>query len=143
MEGYKNIHIGKHIKVIAKAKELSISRACLFLKCSNKDIENMYQQKSLDVELLLKWSKLLKYNFFMFYHAHLQLYSPSSASAKLNVKSKDFNQYNFKKNIYCPEVKDWLLDKLNSGEFSAEQIIKKYNIPKTTLYRWKKKEVRK
>lgn len=139
---YKNIHIGSHIKHIADLRELSISRACLFLKCNYEDIKEMYTKKSLDSDLLLRWCKLLDYNFFMFYHSHLQMYKPSASIAKLkNIElSNDERQnYVFRKNLYMPEIIDWLLRKLDQGELTVKEIIEIYNIPKTTIYRWKKK----
>lgn len=138
---YKNIHIGTHIKRIADIKDLSISRACSFLKCSHKDIKDMYTQKSLDCELLLQWCKLLDYNFFMLYHSHLQLYKPSASITKLDVNvNKDLREnYMFRKNLYMPEIIDWLLGKLERKELTIKEIIETYKIPRTTIYRWKKK----
>lgn len=147
MSEYKNIHIGSHIKEIAKLKELSISRACIFLKCSHKDIKNMYTKKSLDSDLLLRWCKLLEYNFFMFYHSHLQIYSPKSSLAKLSPKEKHLtwssNTYEFRKNLYSQEIINWILDKYHSGMLTPKDIMEKYQIPKTTLYRWIKKHSKK
>jgi hypothetical protein len=139
---YKNIHIGTHIKHIAGLRNLSISRACSFLKCSHKDIKEMYTKKSLDSDLLLGWCKLLDYNFFMFYHSHLQLYKPSASIAKLKnveISNDERENYVFRKNLYMPEIIDWLLSKLDQDELTVKEIIAIYNIPKTTIYRWKKK----
>lgn len=141
MNSYKNIHIGSQIKTIASLKELSITRACQFLKCSAQEIEDMYAQESLDSNQLLRWCKLLEYNFFMFYHSHLQLYSPSGSLTKLTTKEEqNTEQFSFKKNLYSPEIIAYILDKWNSNELSAKEIIERYHIPRTTLYRWKKKE---
>ena len=141
MEQYKDIHIGARIKHIAELKNLSISRACVFLNCSVLDIEQMYAQESLDSKILLKWCKLLDYNFFMFYHSHLQLYSPKSASTRISetIERKQSEDYYFRKNLYSPELIHWILCKWESGTLTAAQIIKQYHIPRTTLYRWKKK----
>ncbi len=135
---YKNIHIGTHIKHIATCKELSISRACTFLKCSHQDILDMYCKKSLDSELLLRWCKLLDYNFFMFYHTHLQIFKPLASTTKIlkNSDSKRDEEYVFRKNIYSKEIINWILEKLNKEELSVKDVIEKYNIPKTTIYRW-------
>jgi len=139
----KNIHIGSHIKKIAQIKELSITRACIFLKCSHKDILNMYEKDTLETKLLLRWSKLLEYNFFMLYHSHLQIFSPKAASTKLlSAKEKDREQYEFRKNIYSEEIILWLLEKIEHGELTTQEIIKKYNIPRTTIYRWKKRHTK-
>ena len=141
MLDYKEIHIGQHIKRISKVKQLSISRACRFLGCNAHDIDQMFTQESLDAKLLLKWSKLLDYNFFMFYHTHLQLYKPSAAKAKLNneVPNQKKGDYNFRKNLYSPEVINWILEQFNNQTLTIKDIIERYNIPKTTIYRWIKR----
>ena len=141
MLNYKEIHLGNHIKEISKIKNLSVSRACTFLKCNAQEIHEMYEQKSLDSELLLKWCKLLDYNFFMFYHSHLQLYKPSAATTHVAVAEKASlpNPYVFKKNLYSPELIDYILKKLDDNVLSIGEVIKLYNIPRTTIYRWVKK----
>lgn len=137
---YKNIHIGKHIKYIANRQKLSIPRACAFFKCNPRDILKVYSQKTIDTELLLRWCKLLDYNFFMFYHTHLQIYKPNASRAKLTevVKGKE-ELYVFRRNLYSVEIIDWLMSELEKGHLSKNDILKKYNIPKTTLFRWIKK----
>lgn len=144
MQDYKHIHIGHHIKSVAELKELSVARACKFLKCSAADIKDMYSKPSLDSQLLLMWCKLLDYNFFMFYHTHLQLYEPSASSAKFGSKPKlknkeEAEEYTFRKNLYSPEIIEWLMNQFENNTLSAQDIIQKYKIPKTTFYRWRKK----
>lgn len=134
--------MGKHLKIISEVKDLSLSRACLFLNCSKDDIYTMYQQPSLDSSTLLRWCKLLDYNFFMIYHTHLQMFTPSAATAKITRNPKDQKiqkSYNFKKNLYSPEIIKWLLEQMESKKMSVAQIIDRYSIPRTTIYRWKKK----
>ena len=141
MNNFKNIHIGSEIERLVKLKKLSVSRVCLYLNCSSKDIEFMYKQESLDSKILLKWCKLLEYNLFMFYHSHLQLYSPKSTKTKVgsdelkNKREEDL----FRKNLYSEDLKVWILEKWNSKELTAKEIIEKYQIPRTTLYRWRRK----
>jgi len=143
MSNFKQIHIGSEIKRITELNNISLERACKFHKCTPQEIEEMYNSSSLHSDVLLKWSKLLKYNVFMFYHTHLQIYSPSSATAKLqevnqNKEDRDVETY-FRKNLYSPEIIQWLLSKIELKEMSVKDVIKKYNIPKTTIYRWIKK----
>lgn len=143
MLDFKHIHIGRQIEEISNEQNITLERACKFLKCDAVDIENMYRSASLDSQLLLQWSKLLNYNLFMFYHTHLQIYSPSSATARIKkIDTKDkviSSEFRFRKNLYSPEIIEWLLAKLETRELSVKEIIKRYNIPKTTIYRWKKK----
>lgn len=141
MKNYKNIHIGKHIKDMVDYSEIDIDRICKFFKCNSKEVEAMYSMKSLDTELLLGWCKLVEYNFFMFYHTHLQLYSPKSASCNLPKNKKKISAvYQFKKNIYTSEIQQFILGKYLKGEMTSADIIKKYAIPRTTFYRWLKKQ---
>lgn len=63
---FKNIHIGKMIQIKVTEKEIEISRICNFFNCKEEDVYKMYIVKSLDTELLLKWSKLLEYDFLEF-----------------------------------------------------------------------------
>lgn len=141
---YKDIHIGDRIKYLVQHKEISLERICAFIKCDPLTIQDMYLKKSLDSEILLKWSKLLEYNLFMFYNSHLQIYAPNSSrakiSGKLSSKDKDSRSYNFKKNLYTPEVKRFIINQILIKGISTHTIIEKYQIPKTTLYRWLRKE---
>ena len=133
---FKDIHIGYFINQRVTENGIEISRICNFLKCTEKEISNMYESKSLDTELLLRWSKLLEYDFFRVYSQHLILYAPPSTiekNKKTNVKSK---LPQFRKNIYTKEIIDFILEQIEKKEMTKNQIIKRYRIPKTTLYKW-------
>ncbi|MBB4805938.1 transcriptional regulator with PAS, ATPase and Fis domain [Chryseobacterium defluvii] len=137
----KNIHIGTHIKQKVRESDISMQRICNFLACEEEDISDMFLQKSIDTNILLRWCKLLEYDFFRFYTGHLILYSPPAAQKPKVRKEEKSNSenMNFRKNIYTQEVKDFILEKLDKKEMTINEIIAKYRIPKTTLYRWTKK----
>lgn len=138
MENIKNIHIGKHIKYVVDEKNIPIERISKFLKVEDEEIINMYEQSSIDSSILLKWCKLLKYDFFRIYISHIQLYSPDSSTTELVSKTgKTINH--FKKKIYTESVKSFILDSLERKDFTISEAITKYNIPKTTIYRWMSK----
>lgn len=40
-----------------------MSRICNIFNCTEEEIDEMYKRKSLDTEILLRWSKLLQYDF--------------------------------------------------------------------------------
>ena len=103
MIDFQDIHIGIHIEHIAKVKNVSVLRASLYFKCSPHDILEMYKKKSLDSSLLLKWCKLLNYNFFMIYHSHLQIFASSASRAKLDEKEikKSYPEYVLKRIYIC------------------------------------------
>ena len=134
---FKSIHIGSLINQLVTESGIEISRICNFLKCSEDEISEMYGAKSLDTEILLRWSKLLEYDFFRVYTQHLILYAPPSAEEKTEKQnSKKSMLPQFRKNIYTKEVIDFILELVQTGEKSKNQIMEEYRIPKTTLYKW-------
>ena len=42
----------------------------------------------------------------------------------------------FRKNIYTKEIIEFILGKIESGEMTKNQVMERYSIPKTTLYKW-------
>ena len=131
---FKEIHIGQMIEKRVAESGIEISRICNFLKCSEEELEKMYQAKSLDTEVLLRWSKLLEYDFFRIYSQHLILYAPPSAGKEKG--NKKSNLPRFSKNIYTKEVIDFILEQIKTGEMTKIQVMERYRIPKTTLYKW-------
>ena len=136
MNNFKSIHIGKMIENTVAESRIEISRICNFFKCSDDEIVKMYQSKSLDTEILLKWSKLLQYDFFRMYTQHLILYAPPSANEKRSKENKKQTVPQFRKNIYTKEVIDFIIEQIDTEKMTKKQIIERYNIPKTTLYKW-------
>ena len=137
MNNFKSIHIGKMIENTVAESRIEMSRICNYFKCSDDEIVKIYQSKSLDTEILLKWSKLLQYDFFRMYTQHLILYAPPSANEKRS-KKEDKKQTvpQFRKNIYTKEVIDFIIEQIDTEKMTKKQIIERYNIPKTTLYKW-------
>lgn len=135
---FKNIHIGSLINKRVTEYGIDISRICNFFKCEINEIEKMYSAESLDSNTLLRWSKLLGYDFFRIYSQHLILYSPQSNVIK-NTMGSDHHLIHppqFRKNIYTKELIDFILELLETKEKTKQQIIDEYKIPKTTLYKW-------
>ncbi len=130
---FKNIHIGKLIAQRMKECEIEVERAANFLDVLEEEIEQMYLQKSIDSYTLLRWSKLLKYDFFRIYSQHLILYAPQYTSKKDKPKSV---LPVLKKNVYTQEVILYLVELVESGKKTGRQIQKEYNIPATTILRW-------
>ena len=136
MNNFKSIHIGKMIENTVAESRIEISRICNYFKCSDDEIVKIYQSKSLDTEILLKWSKLLQYDFFRMYTQHLILYAPPSANEKRSKENKKQTIPEFRKNIYTKEVIDFIIEQIDTEKMTKKQIIERYNIPKTTLYKW-------
>ncbi|PXW17201.1 MULTISPECIES: transposase [Chryseobacterium] len=133
----KDINIGDLIRSKVEEHQISIERICRFFEQTEEDIEKMYHTKSMDTDILLKWCKLLKFDFFRFYTGHLILYSPQSRID--NAFRKKENTLIFRKSIYTQEVKDFILEKIKTGTMTVSDAVERYKIPKTTLYKWMKK----
>jgi len=133
---FKEIHIGKHIEKLVSLKNISDERIYNFFKKDFIDLDKLYNMKSIDSDQLLMWSKLLKYNLFSFYNSHLQIYSPDSARSTIKSVDKVKSNYSFSKNYYSNEVIQFIVDLHLKKNKPISFIIKEYNIPKTTIYRW-------
>jgi hypothetical protein len=131
---FNDIHIGDLISQRVKEIGIEATRICIFFKCPDDTIQKMYAAKSMETELLLKWSKLLRYDFFRVYTQHLILHSPPSAKGDLKPVKSSLPQ--FRKNIYTKEVIDFVLEQIRTGEMTKIDIVERYKIPKTTLYKW-------
>ncbi len=96
----------------------------------------MYSSESLDSKILLRWSKLLEYDFFRIYSQHLILFSPQIPS---NQTDKRNSLPQFRKNLYTKELIDFIVDKIKTDKMTTKQVIENYRIPKTTLHKWLEK----
>ena len=132
---FKKIHIGLLLKIKVAESGIELSRICKFLKCNENEVENMYKVKSLDSDILLRWSKILEYDFFRVYSQHLILYAPP-LSVGYKSKSESSKLPQFRKNVYTKEVIDFILERIWKGEMTKSQVIEEYKIPRTTLYKW-------
>nr|WP_276966574.1 transposase [Chryseobacterium sp.] len=130
----KNIHIGKIIRQKAEEKGIETKRIQNFLNCSENEIQKMYENPSIETDLLLRWSKLLKYDFFRVYVQHIILFSPPEKIQTVKKQKQSVPVY--RKNIYTKEIIDFILELLNEKKKTRTQIIGEYRIPKTTLYKW-------
>lgn len=140
MNYLKNIHIGELIETRWKWTGITMERTCNFFKTSEEEIRQTFTQSSINSECLLKWSKLLEYDFFRLYSQHLVLYSPSAFKDTSKMKPENTSNFPvFRKNLYTQEIILFILEQLNSGEKSKKQIMEEYRIPKTTLYKWLEK----
>lgn len=132
---FKEIAIGSLINQLVTESEIPVSRICNFFHCTEEEIQEMYAKKNLPTDILLKWSKLLEYDFFRIYTQHLILYSPPSAKSENN-NQKTTSVPRFRKNIYTKEVIDFILEQIKIGAMTKNQVMERYKIPKTTLYKW-------
>jgi len=136
----KTIHIGKLVKELWQEKEISMERTCKFFRCKKEDIDLMFRQKTMETDTLLRWSKLVEYDFFRIYSQHLILFAPKTSGKKENKpiqKNADDKKIPlFRKNIYTKEIINHLLELIDTNQKTPLQIITEYKIPRTTIYRW-------
>lgn len=132
MIDFKNIHIGQMIEKRANETNIDMKRICNFLKCTESEVQQMYTSESMNSYTLLRWSKLLEYDFFRVYSQHILLFT-SKKEKNTNEKS---SLPEFRKNIYTKEIINFILETINSGRMTKQDVISTYKIPKTTLYKW-------
>ncbi len=136
----KNIHIGFLIKTRVSELNIDIKRIIKFFKnkYTEEQILEQYEKPSIDSDDLLKWSKLLEYDFFRIYTQHIILFSPLNKEINRNYE-KDSKLPQFKKNIYTIEIIDFILELFTKENKSIQEISEEYNIPKNTIRNWTKK----
>lgn len=138
------IHIGELIK--KKLDESGMDKTVFAnrIKKSYPTTLNIFKKKSIKTEDLLKISKVLKYDFFRVYSAEIQLTCPKATnnvrigSAK-ETATVESGMPRFKKNLYSSEFIETLVRDINDGKMTRYEAMKKYELPKTTLYRWCRK----
>ena len=135
---FKEIHIGKLIKARVTELDISEDRITNFLKIPLTEVEKMYTQDDISVSFLLRWSKLLEYDFFRIYCHHLILYAPPARKTKEESPGPDALPV-FRKYLYSQELISFILEQIKSGEMTKSQVIKEYRIPKSTLSKWELK----
>lgn len=59
-----DLHIGQLIKTVFERSGMTVSEFARQLNCERTNIYTIFKRKSIDVELLINISKILKYNFF-------------------------------------------------------------------------------
>ena len=135
MDNLKEINIGEMIQTRWKELDISLERTCKFLDCSVDELNQTFTKPQIATDVLLKWSKLLEYDFFRLYSHHLILYAPASPSKnnKAKVKTK---LPEFRKSVYTKEVIDYIMKQIANNQKTPAQVIAEYRIPKTTLYKW-------
>lgn len=136
LDNLKRIHIGEYIDKRAHELDISVERIASFLGKNIEDVFKIYKSESLETGVLLRISKLLDYDFFRIYSQHLILYSPSNSLGFHKKEKLESSLPQFRKNIYTKEIIGYILELLQTGEKTKQQIIDEYNIPKTTLYKW-------
>ncbi|MDO5635630.1 MAG: transposase [Myroides sp.] len=133
---YKNISIGSLIEERIKELDIDMERLLKFVGISNEQLQRIISDNNVDADTLLRFCKILEYDFFRLYSQHLILFSPVS---KKNIQgNNEKNQIlpTVRKQLYTKEIIMFILKKYESKSMSVQQIITDYNIPKTTLYRW-------
>ncbi|HCC95052.1 MAG TPA: transposase [Flavobacteriaceae bacterium] len=136
----KDIHIGSLIKKRVDELGIDISRIKSFFKTySEKEINAQYLSKSIQTDDLLKWSKLLEYDFFRIYTQHIILFAPVGKNVATSTSPKSSVLPNYRKSVYTKEIIDFVLNLYTEEKKKIQEISNEYNIPKNTIHNWIKK----
>lgn len=136
---FKDIFIGNLIEKRVEELQISTERICNFLKLNEKQLTELYKQNDINTDLLLRCSKLLEYDFFRIYSQHLLLYAPPASVKYKEGGKRKTESPQFRKSLYTTEIIHFIMELVEKGEMKNSEIITRYNIPKTTLYKWIKK----
>lgn len=119
----KNIHIGSLIKKRVNELDIDISRIIAFFKnYTESEIKNQYKSKSILTDDLLKWSKLLEYDFFRIYTQHIILYAPVGKTPSNSNSTKSTVLPTYRKSVYTKEIIDFVLDLYTNENKKIQEI---------------------
>ncbi len=136
----KNIHIGSLIKKRVDELNIDIKRIISFFKTyPESEILKQYESSSIETNDLLRWSKLLEYDFFRIYTQHIILYAPVGKTEPKTATTESNVLPNYRKNVYTKEIIDYVLDLHTNEKKRIQEISDEYNIPKNTIHNWVKK----
>ncbi len=136
----KNIHIGSLIKKRVDELDIDIKRIISFFKTyPESEILKQYESSSIETNDLLRWSKLLEYDFFRIYTQHIILYAPVGKTEPKTTTTESNVLPNYRKNVYTKEIIDYVLDLYTNEKKRIQEISDEYNIPKNTIHNWVKK----
>ncbi len=131
---YKEIHIGEMIRNKVNEMEVTVQHIAEVFRVPAEAVLETFDKPEISTGELLRWSKLLRYDFFRVYSQHLILYTPQYPTpVKRKTPSKSMQ---FRKNIYSDELIEFVLELIKTGKKTRQQIVDDYRIPKTTLYKW-------
>ncbi|MBD8080917.1 transposase [Chryseobacterium caseinilyticum] len=130
---FDSIHIGTLIRLRIEELQLSTDRVTKVLNIPEKELQEIFTKDEISISLMLKFSRFLEYDFFRLYSQYLIIYAPPSNF----IKSSQLPQ--FRKNLYTREIIDFVVELVEAGEITKQQIIEEYRIPKVTLYNWLRK----
>ncbi|WP_315057336.1 hypothetical protein [Chryseobacterium indoltheticum] len=105
------------------------------MNCNEDEIEEMYGSVDLPTNIMLKWCKLLEYDFFRLYSQHLILFSPQKSPNAVGDENKT-SLPSFRKNLYTKEIINFVLELVRTGKKTKTEIMEEYKIPKNTLLKW-------
>ena len=60
----EKFHIGQKIKSVFEKQEMTVSEFARLIHCERTNVYTIFHRSSIDVELLVRISKALNYNFF-------------------------------------------------------------------------------
>lgn len=133
MGTYNEIHIGKILQKEILDQKIDSKKIMLYFDCNRNRITATFEKKTISTEELLKWSIFLRKDFFRLYSGYLILHRGISSKPSIKNNNKEII---IRKNVYTPEIKKFIVDSIRSEKITIVEAIKKYNIPKTTIYKW-------
>ena len=133
---FKKIHIGYVLKSIVYERKLEEEDVLKYFKITKETLDEIYNTRNVKLDELLKWSKFLRFDLFRLFSMHLMLHHGISITKSM--KADGNAGISIRKNVYTQEIKVFVVNQIRNEEISVTDAIKKYSIPKTTLYNWLK-----
>jgi predicted transcriptional regulator len=133
---FKKIHIGYVLKSLVHERNIEEDEILKYFKITKESLDEIYNTKNVKLYELLEWSKFLRFDLFRLFSMHLMLHHGISITKSM--KADGNAGISIRKNVYTQEIKVYVVNQIRNEELSVPDAIRKYSIPKSTLYKWLK-----
>ncbi len=94
MKKQDNIHIGQLIKDVFDKSGLSVAEFARRIHCDRTNVYKIFKRETIDVDLLVKISKVLKHNFLIDVMKQSNLNKQNNVQLNLNISLENLSTEN-------------------------------------------------
>ena len=79
----QDIHLGTIVKQKMKERKISINEFAEAIHCDRTNVYNIFKRKSMDIQMIVRISNALNYDFLQYYHQEIK--NKNNANPRLEI----------------------------------------------------------
>ena len=85
----RDIHLGMLVKQKMKERNISINEFADAIHCDRTNVYSIFKRKSMDIQLIVRISNALNYDFLQYYHQGVKTKNNDNLRLEIIVQKKD------------------------------------------------------